>query len=103
MTSTTTPADVVRAVAAARSATGTQEYLAQTRCVDWLLDCFNAAVRPTVRSTVEDALRDIVHVNLVRGVDFQASLDLIELAADVDTAFDHLDLDAQLRGAEIAR
>ncbi len=45
---TAAPTNISEKVAEARTAIGEEQYLAQGRCVDWLLDCLNAAIRPTV-------------------------------------------------------
>ncbi len=86
------PTNISEKVAEARTAIGEEQYLAQSRCIDWLLDCLNAAMRPTVRTIIEDSLTDMAHVNLVTGVEFRASLDEIQLAAQVDAVFDRLEL-----------
>lgn len=92
MTTAPIPAGISAQVAEARTAIGGAKYLAQSRCIDWLLDCLNAAVRPTVRSIIEDSLTDMVHVNLVKSDDFRASLDEIQLASQVDAIFDRFQL-----------
>ena len=94
MTSAPIPAPISAQVAEARTAVGQEQYVAQSRCIDWLLDCLNVAVRPTVRSIIEESLADMVHLNLVTGDNFRASLDQIQLAAQVDAVFDHLDLNS---------
>ncbi|MCP3989753.1 MAG: hypothetical protein GY724_11810 [Actinomycetia bacterium] len=89
---TAAPTNISEKVAEARTAIGEEQYLAQSRCIDWLLDCLNAAIRPTVRTIIEDSLSDMAHVNLVTGDAFRASLDEIHLAAQVDAIFDRLEL-----------
>lgn len=86
-------ASIVGAVALARSSAGNDQYLTQSRCVDWLLDCLNAAVRPAVRRLIMQQLSAMLHLNLVLGSEFQACLDQILLAAQVDAAYDQLELD----------
>ncbi len=92
-----TPPDaptVASCVADARSASAGSDYLSQAHCVDWLLDCFNAAVRPSVRHVVAEMLGDISAVTLVPAPVFDDMLDLVQLALQVDAAFDHLELGA---------
>ncbi len=81
---------LVRGRAHARRSTN----MSQTVCVDLLLDCYNAAVRSTVREITAEAITEIAHVNLVRSSQFADLLDLIHMALAVDAAFDHLDLTA---------
>lgn len=85
---------VAGCVAEARTKTGSGAYLAQVDCIDWLLDCWNAAVRPAVRAVVEELLSEFRHVNLVTADDFARALDHVQLALQVDAAFDHLELSA---------
>jgi hypothetical protein len=87
-----TSTNVTEQVAEARSAVAEHQYLDQSRCVDLLLDCLNAAIRPTVRSIIEGSLSGMAHVRLVAGDEFRASLDEIQLAAQVDAIFDDLEL-----------
>ena len=92
-----TPPDaptVAGCVTEARNESAGSEYLSQARCVDWLLDCFNAAVRPSVRHVVAEMLGDITGVTLVPGRVFSDMLDHVQLALQVDAAFDHLELGA---------
>ena len=77
-----------------RKQAGSSQTMSQPMCVDVLLDCRNAAVRPTVRQIAAEALAEIAHVNLVRTSRFLELLDVIHLALAVDAAFDHLDLAA---------
>lgn len=77
-------------VADARTKTSNEAYLAQADCIDWLLDCWNAAVRPAVRSVVGEILAEFRHVSLVTSRDFDRALDHIQMALQVDAAFDHL-------------
>ena len=62
--------------------------------MDWLLDCFNASVRPSVRGVVGEMLTRIAFVNLVTARDFAEMLDHVQLALQVDAAFDHLEIGA---------
>lgn len=81
-------------VSAARIATDGQQLVAQVDCVDWLLDCLNACVRPSVGAIIEQHLTAIAHITVVRAADFVRALDEIQLALQVDAAFDHLELGA---------
>lgn len=85
---------VAGCVAAARSHSSNEAYLAQADCIDWLLDCWNAAVRPAVKAVVAELLSEFRHVNLVTAADFTRALDHVQLALQVDAAFDHLELHA---------
>jgi hypothetical protein len=94
MTMFTPPATstVAGCVADARSSAGDDAYLSQTHCVDWLLDCYNAAVRPSVRAVLVEKLTEFSHVNLLTATEFTGALDHVQLALQVDAAFDHLEI-----------
>lgn len=94
MTMFTPPAisTVASCLADARSSTAADAYLSQTHCVDWLLDCYNAAVRPTVRAVLVEKLSEFSHVNLLTASAFLEALDHVQLALQVDAAFDHLEV-----------
>lgn len=79
-------------VASARADVADEPILDRDRCVDWLLDCLNAARRPTVRAIICNMLAAVAGANTVTGADFQLALDEVDLALQVDAAFDHLDL-----------
>ncbi len=83
---------VAGCVADARSSSAGDAYLSQTHCVDWLLDCYNAAVRPSVRAVLLEKLSEFSHVNLLTAADFFGALDQVQLALQVDAAFDHLEV-----------
>ena len=83
---------VARCVVDARSSIPSGQFLSQTHCVDWLLDCYNAAVRPSVRAVITEKLAEISHVGLVAVAAFTQMLDHIQLALQVDAAFDHLEI-----------
>ncbi len=83
---------VATCVAQARTEVAEERFVAQAECVDVLLDCLNAAVRPVVRDFITEALSAIASVRLVRAEEFVASLDQIQMALQVDAAFDHLEL-----------
>lgn len=80
-------------VAAVRTNTPSGSHLPQSYCVDWLLDCFSAAVRPSVRAILVEKLNGIRHVNLVAASDFIETVNHVQLALQVDAAFGHLDFD----------
>ena len=81
-------------VADARAKLSNDAYVAQSDCVDWLLDCLNVAVRSAVRAVIVERLNDIRHLNIVAGTDMASALDHIQMALQVDAAFDHLELGA---------
>ena len=83
---------VTRHVESARAAIAGEQILGQARCIDWLLDCLNAARRPGVRSVICEAIASISQVRALTAQEFRLALDAIQLAFEVDTAFDHLDL-----------
>ena len=83
---------VAACVADARSSLPVEGYVSQKHCVDWLLDCYNAAVRPSVRAIVAEKLAEISHVRLVAAEAFAQALDHVQLALQVDAAFDHLEV-----------
>lgn len=59
----------------------------QSRCVDGLLDCYNAATSDLVRHLVADLLSEIRHLNTVRAAALQARLAEISAALAVELAF----------------
>ena len=88
----TTPT-VASHVAEVRTTMPSGVHLPQSYCVDWLLDCFSAAVRPSVRAIVVEKLNDVRHLSVVVASDFTATVDHVQLALQVDAAFDHFELD----------
>lgn len=88
----TNQAPVAGYLATARTAIAGEQILGQSRCIDWLLDCLNAARRPGVRAAICEAIDSIADVRALTAKDFRHTLDHIQLALEVDTAFDHLDL-----------
>lgn len=83
---------IVACLAQVRDYVGDQQFVSQSRSVDLLLDCLNAARRPAVRSTICQALAEISHVGVVAGKELRTILDSVALSFEVDTAFDHFDL-----------
>ena len=94
-TEPTSPAPVSEYLDQARLAADGHQILGQGRCIDWLLDCLNAARRPGVRTAICEAIASISSVRALTAVDFRRSLDDIQLALEVDTAFDHFDLSSR--------
>lgn len=88
MTKETTHPTVAGLVAEARASVGDANFLSKGQCVDWLLDCLTAAVRPPVEEVVLEALADFSQRNMSKAGDFLAALDKIHLALQVDAAFD---------------
>lgn len=75
-------------ISAARAEINGTEYVPVADCVDWLLDCHNAAERPVVRDVVITLLPQFSNGNLRTTDEFAHALDQIELALAVDGAFD---------------
>lgn len=61
--------------------------LSQDRCVDRLLDLYNAAPTEVVRRMVSAMIDDIRHVSAVRAADLHAPLDELRAAVAVESAF----------------
>ncbi len=59
----------------------------QSRCVDGLLDCWNATGSDLVRHLVGDLLSDIRHLRAVRAAGLRARLAEISAAVSVEQAF----------------
>lgn len=59
----------------------------QARCVDGLLDCYNAASSELVRQLVTDLLSDIRHLSAVRAPAMRARLNEVSAALAVEQAF----------------
>ncbi|MEL7155349.1 MAG: hypothetical protein AAFN30_01980 [Actinomycetota bacterium] len=87
-------APVTREVAVARAAVAGEQIVPRSRCIDWLLDCLNAARRPTVRAIIVDELTALSPARNLRTADFEHSLDQIQLALQVDEVFDQFVLEA---------
>ncbi len=71
------------------------KYLEKSLCTDVLLDCLNVAVRPPVQKVILGRLPEFSHGNLTRAEDFAVVLDEIQLALQVDAAFDDFDLELE--------
>ncbi len=61
--------------------------VAQSHCVDGLLDCWNAATSDLVRHLVADLLSDIRHLTAVRASALRDRLAEISAALAVELAF----------------
>ena len=79
---------IIATIAAARAEIDGNEYVPVADCVDWLLDCHNAAERPVVKDVVITLLPRFSNGNLRTADDITEALDQIELALSVDSAFE---------------
>jgi hypothetical protein len=64
------------------------EIVSKSRCVDGLLDLYNATIDPAARRLIERTLSDIRFTNAVRTEELRRSLDEIDDAALVDHALE---------------
>ncbi len=87
---------IIATLTAARAEINGTEYVPVADCVDWLLDCHNAAERPVVRDVVVTLLPQFSNGNLRSTDEFSEALDQIELALAVDGAFEGTSLEARL-------
>lgn len=95
MTSSPTSASRIDSkIAEARAAADGIEYVPVSDCVDWLLDCLNAAERENVRTVITEILPDFTHGNLRRTETFVRALDQVELAVQITAVAAEFDLDA---------
>lgn len=69
-----------------------QVLLSASRCVDDLLDLWNATLSRSARQIVAETLSEIRHQSAVRAEFMEARIRLVQLAAAVDSVFDHLEL-----------
>lgn len=65
----------------------TQILVSQDRCVDGLLDLYNASPTELIRSLVADILDDIRHLSAVRASTVQGRLMEVTAATSVELAF----------------
>lgn len=79
---------IIATITAARAEINGNEYIPVADCVDWLLDCHNAAERPIVKDVVVTLLPKFSNGNLRTADDISAALDQIELSLAVDEAFE---------------
>lgn len=79
---------IIATITAARAEIDGNEYVPVADCVDWLLDCHNAAERPVVKDVVVTLLPQFSNGNLRTADDISEALDQIELALAVDQAFE---------------
>ncbi|MGI9621274.1 MAG: hypothetical protein ACR2PK_00450 [Acidimicrobiales bacterium] len=68
------------------------EIVSQSSVVDMLLDLWNATTSHAAREVISEGLRDVQHVTAVRADDVRDIAAMACLAADVDSAFDHLEV-----------
>jgi hypothetical protein len=59
----------------------------QSRCVDVLLDLYNATDSPAVRDVISDMLDDMRHLSSVRADEMRGHVVLLAAAASVEAAF----------------
>ena len=71
---------VVETIATARESIGDKKFVAVADCIDTLLDCYNAAALPTVKSEISELIPQFSNGNLRRAQEFVRALDQIELA-----------------------
>lgn len=79
---------IIATITAARAEINGNQYVPVADCVDWLLDCHNAAERPVVKDVVVTLLPKFSNGNLRTADDISDALDQIELALAVDAAFE---------------
>ncbi len=87
---------ITATLTAARAEINGNAYVPVADCVDWLLDCHNAAERPVVRDLVVTLLPKFSNGNLRTTDEFSEALDQIELALAVDGAFEGTTVQASL-------
>lgn len=80
-------------LARARLELADEQYIARGVATDWLLDLLNAALRPPVRRVVLSALADFSHRNMAPAPEFFGALDRIQIALQVDAAYDEVELE----------
>ena len=69
-----------------------QAVVSQSRCVDNLLDLWNATTSHSAREVLAETLTEIRHLSAVETSYVQEQSALVHLAAAVDEVFDHLEL-----------
>jgi hypothetical protein len=84
MTTTQTTDRFTTALDEAFDALAGQTFVSQSRCVDHLLDLWNATSNAVLHAVLTAALADIRQVNIVRGDDMHASLSVVAVAANVE-------------------
>jgi len=87
---------ITATLTAARAEINGNQFVPVADCVDWLLDCHNAAERPVVRDLVVTLLPKFSNGNLRTTNEFSEALDQIELALAVDSAFEGTTVQARL-------
>lgn len=71
---------VTETIASARESIGDKNFVAVADCIDTLLDCYNAAALPNVKSEISELIPQFSNGNLRRAQEFVRALDQIELA-----------------------
>ena len=61
--------------------------VSQDRCVDDLLDLYNAAPGEVVRLVVAEIIDDVRHISAIRAVELHDRLDEVAAAVAVESAF----------------
>lgn len=87
LTAIEAPTGFDEALVAMREAASGRVLLSQDRCVDGLLDLYNAAPTDVVRQLIADVIDQIRHLSAVRATDIEAELDELAAAASVESAF----------------
>lgn len=67
--------------------------VSQSRAVDILLDCWNATTSRSARDLVAGYLAEIQHLSAVTADELRDMASMICMSAEVDAAFDHMELD----------
>ncbi len=71
---------VTETIATAREFIGDKKFVAVADCIDTLLDCYNAAALPNVKSEISELIPQFSNGNLRRVQEFVRALDQIEVA-----------------------
>lgn len=93
---------IIATITAARAEIHGNDYVAVASCVDWLLDCHNAAERPNVKDVVVTLLPQFSNGNLRTADDINEALDQIELALAVDQAFEGAGVVDDIKESDLA-
>lgn len=71
---------VTETIAIARESIADKNFVAVADCIDTLLDCYNAAAVPNVKSEISELIPQFSNGNLRKTQEFVRALDQIELA-----------------------
>ncbi len=85
---------VAALLGAARLELAGEQYIPRGVATDWLLDLLNAAVRPSVKRVILLTLEDFCHRNMSPAAEFFEALDRVQIALQVDAAYDDFELEA---------